>query len=273
MHYFNPTFSRKNILIRSRHIPSYGNPGVGYNVFWRRLVLVLVGIAAATVVQLFPRPPSSTRHVSRSLSNTIRTLSDHYALLLTCCGHPDHRETGQIAQQISLDVAEVLATLNGPIGLLRFEFSSSPFDSQTLGRVHSLCQELNQNIGRLLLLTSSLPLDLQTRLARTFGLLDHRQVGDAMAVLGVVEQALKTGDALPEVLPTPLVKRAYEYWLRRPEGVQLGIDLVRDENYRKFCVAVSAYLKFLGVVDELVLVVKQALGEVHVVSREVWKDV
>lgn len=38
-------------------------------------------------------------------------------------------------------------------------------------------------------------------------------------------------------------------------------------------VAVSAYLRFLGVVDELVLAVKQALGEVHVVSREVWNDV
>lgn len=261
------------MLTISRHNPSYGNPGVGYNVFWRRLVLVLVGIAAATIVQVFPRPPSSTRHISRSLSKIIRTLSDHYALLLTCCGHPDHRKTGRIAQQISLDVAEVLTTLNGPIGLLRFEFSSSSFDSQTLGKVQSLCHELNQNIGRLLFLTSSLPLDLQTRLARTFGVLDHRQVGDTMAVLGVVEQALKTGDALPEVLPTPLVKRAYQYWLRRPEELRLEVDLVRDENYRKFCVAVSAYLRFLGVVDELVLAVKQALGEVHVVSREVWNDV
>lgn len=51
------------------------------------------------------------------------------------------------------------------------------------------------------------------------------------------------------------------------------MDLIQDENYRKFCVAVSSYVKFLGVVDELVLVVKKALGEVHVVSREVWSDV
>lgn len=266
----------RQLIIPPSHIPQYGNPGVGYNVFWRRLVLVLVGIAVATIVQLFPRPPSSTRHISHSLSNAIRSLSDHYALLLTCWGHPEHRETGQIAEQISIDLAEKLTTLNGPIALLRFEFSSSPFDSKTLQTVQSLCQEMNQNIGRLLLLSASLPLDLQTRLARTFGLLDHRQVGDAMAVLGVVEQALKTGDALPEVLPTPLFKRSYEYWIRRSGESgesRLRVELMRDENYRKFCVAVSSYTKFLGVVDELVLVVKKALGEVHVVSREVWNDV
>lgn len=253
-----------------RHIPSYGNPGIGYNVFWRRLVLVLVGMTAATIVQVFPRPPSATRHVSRSLSKTIRTLSDHYALLLTCWAHPEHRETGQLSEKISLKVAEVLASLNGPIGLLHFEFSSSPFDGQTLKQVQSLCQALNQSLGRLLFLTASLPLDLQTRLAHTFGLLDHRQIGDTMAVLGVIEQALKTGDALPEVLPTPLVKRAYAYWLHRPAEMRLGVDLVRDEKYRKFCVAVSAYLRFLDVVDELVLVMKKTLGETHVVSRELW---
>lgn len=257
-------------LTDDRHIPQYGNPGVGYNVFWRRLVLVLVGITAATIVQLFPRPPSATRHISHSLSNTLRSLSDHYALLLTCWGHPEHRETGQIAEQISIDLAEVLTTLTGPIALLRFEFSSSRFDSQTLHQVQSLCHELNQNLGRLLFLSGSLPLNLQTRFAHSFGILDHRQIGDAMAVLGVVEQALKTGDALPEVLPTPLLKRSYEYWMQRSGEFKLGVDLVRDENYRKYCVAVSSYVRFLGVVDELVLVVKKTLGEVHVVSREVW---
>ncbi|KAJ5456069.1 uncharacterized protein N7458_004333 [Penicillium daleae] len=32
------------------HIAQYGNPGVSYNVFWHRLVLVLIGFAAALVV-------------------------------------------------------------------------------------------------------------------------------------------------------------------------------------------------------------------------------
>ncbi|CAG8947604.1 unnamed protein product [Penicillium salamii] len=248
------------------HIPAYGNPGWGYNVFWRRLVLVLIGSAAALIVQLFPRPPSASRHICKSLSNVIRSLSDHYALLLSCWGQG--REEGLAAEQLALDLAETLTSLDGPVALLRFEFSSSPFDSERLGQVKSLCQELNQNLGRLLYLSASLPEHLQTRLARQAGLLDHRNIGDVMAVLGIVEQSLKTGDALPEVLPTPLLKRCHDFWLSRQVDIALSTELIRDENYRRFCVAVSAYLKFLAAVDDLVLVMKGTLGESHIVNRE-----
>lgn len=89
-----------------------------------------------------------------------------------------------------------------------------------------------------------------------------------MAVLGIVEQSLKTGDALPEVLPTPLLKRCHDFWLSRQVDIALSTELIRDENYRRFCVAVSAYLKFLAAVDDLVLVMKGTLGESHIVSRE-----
>jgi hypothetical protein len=233
-------------------------------------VLVLIGSAAALIVQLFPRPPSASRHVCKSLSNVIRSLSDHYALLLSCWGQG--REEGLAAEKLALNVAESLTALDGPIALLRFEFSSSPFDSDRLGQVQSLCQELNQNISRLLYLSASLPGHLQTRLARQAGLLDHHNIGDVMAVLGVVEQSLKTGDPLPEVLPTPLLNRCHDFWTTRQVDIMLSKDLIRDENYRRFCVAVSAYLKFLAAVDDLVLVMKGTLGESHIVSRDLLHE-
>lgn len=43
---------------------------------------------------------------------------------------------------------------------------------------------------------------------------------------------------------------------------------MRDGNYCHFCAAVSSYLKCLGAVDALVLVMKGTLGESHIVSRE-----
>jgi len=82
---------------------------------------------------------------------------------------------------------------------LRLAFSSSPFYSDRLAQVKSPCQELNQHLGRLLYLSASLPEKLQLRLARQTGL-DHQNIGDVMAIQGVVEQALKAGDPLPEVL-------------------------------------------------------------------------
>ncbi|KAJ5908322.1 hypothetical protein N7495_001004 [Penicillium taxi] len=253
------------------HNPTYGNPGFGYSVFWRRLLLVIVGSGAALIVQLFPRPPSASRHICKSLSNTIRSLSDYYALLLSCWGQPD-RDEGLLAEQLAFQVAESLAALDGPVAMLRLEFSSSPFDSESLVQVKSLCQKLNQHLGRLLYLSASLPEKFQSVFTRRIGLLDHRQIGDVMAVLGVVEQALKTEDPLPEVLPTPLLKRCLEYRQAHRIEIQLTIDLMRDEDYRKFCVAISSYLKFLATVDDLVLVMKGSLGEAHIVNRELMQE-
>jgi hypothetical protein len=249
-----------------RQIPQYGNPGVGYSVFWRRLVLVFVGFAAALIVQIFPRPPSAARHICTSLSNTLRRLTDHYALLLSCWARPNNDP--RMAEQLSIEVAERLAALNGPIALLGLEFSSSRFDSASLRQVQSLCQTLNQNLGRLLLLSATLPLELQERLSRTSGVLEQRSIADVMAVLGVVAQAIKTGDPLPEVLPTPLTKRCYEYWRRSQltEVMPLQTDLIREKAYRRYCVAVMAYVKVLAAVDELVMVVKGELGEAHIVQ-------
>ncbi|KAL5361015.1 hypothetical protein BJX96DRAFT_175841 [Aspergillus floccosus] len=250
------------------HIPQYGNPGVGYTVFWRRLLLVLIGVAAATILQMFPRPPSAARHISKTLSHTLRTLSDHYALLLSCWGRPSRRDAYLLAEPLTLHLAESLVALDGPIALLRFEFSSSRFDSAALARVKTLAHSINRNLGRLLLLSAALPPAFQDRLARHTGLLDHRAIGDVMAVLAVCEQALKTGDPPPEILPAPLFRRAMEYWRDHAADLALSPELMRDENYRRFCVALSAYLKFLGTIDELVLTIKGALGEAHLVSEE-----
>ncbi|KAE8369932.1 hypothetical protein BDV27DRAFT_171665 [Aspergillus caelatus] len=249
------------------HIPQYGNPGVGYTVFWRRLLLVLIGVGAATIVQLFPRPPSAARHICKTLSHTVRTLSDHYALLLSCWGRSRH-DGRVLAEPISLQLTEGLVMLDGPIDMLRFDFSSSRFDSESLGRVKRLCHIMNRSLGQLLLLSGTLPSEFQHRLAQQTALLDHQCIGEIMAVLGMCEQALKTGDALPEILPTPLVRRAFDYWQSHPAEIDFSPDTVRDENYRRFCVALSAYLKFLGTIDELVLVIKGVLGEAHLVSHE-----
>lgn len=44
--------------------------------------------------------------------------------------------------------------------------------------------------------------------------------------------------------------------------------MVRDEDYRRYCVALGSYVRFLGKIDELVLVIKGVLGEAHLVSKE-----
>jgi hypothetical protein len=167
----------------------------------------------------------------------------------------------------------MFASLDGPIALLRLEFSSSPFDSENLSQVKSLSQDINQALGRLIYLSASLPMELQERLTLTLGVLNHHNIGDIMAVLSVVEQSLRTGNALPEVLPNPLLRRCYEYRRDAKLDIMLSKEMIRDENYRKFCLAVNAYLKFLSALDDLVLVLKRTLGESHIISKELLEAV
>ncbi|KAB8222979.1 hypothetical protein BDV33DRAFT_229069 [Aspergillus novoparasiticus] len=254
------------------HIAQYGSPGVGYNVFWHRLVLVLIGFAAALIVQVFPLPPTASRHICKSLSNALRTLSNHYALVLSCWNQSD-TNIGLIAGKISIEVDERLMSLDDSIAVLRLEFSSTPFDSESLAQVKAICQEINWALGRLLFLSVSLPVELQDRLTRRTGILDHQNIGDIMAILSMVEQALKTSSALPEVLPTPLLKQCHKHWQNSCVEIISSKEMLWGEKYRKFCVAVGSYLKFLAAVDELVLVVKGKLGESNVISRELPEGV
>ncbi|KAK1764196.1 hypothetical protein QBC33DRAFT_561941 [Phialemonium atrogriseum] len=253
------------------HINQYGLPGVGYEAFWKRLVTVLLGFVASIVVQLFPRPPSATKHVCKTLANTVRTLSDHYALLLSHWGRTDQNSPlGAVAEQISLEVSDTLLSLNGAISLLKVELSFGRFDKKVLKETQEQCQYMNQSLGRLLELSTSLPKELQDRLVRTVGILDDRSIGDIMAVLGIIELSLRTGSPLPERLPAPLVRRFFDSWYAQHRNAMLSTTLVRDENYRRYCVAMSSYLKFLSTIDDLVLVLKAGLGECHIVYQ--WED-
>ncbi|KAL7947902.1 hypothetical protein V8C42DRAFT_316069 [Trichoderma barbatum] len=255
------------------HLPQYGSPGKGYEAFWKRLVTVLLGFLAATIVQLFPKPPSATGHVCKTLSNTVRTLSDYYALLLShwSRANQDGPIGAAAVEDLTLEVAEILSSLNGSLALLKADFSAGPFDQAVLRQTQEQCQNMNQALGRLLYLSTTLPREFQERLVTALGILDDGAIGNVMAVLAIVEQALRTGSPLPERLPVPLVRTCFESLsYAQHHKIELSTSLVRDENYRRYCVAVSSYLKFLTAIDDLVLSLKETLGERHVIY--LWDD-
>ena len=247
------------------HTQQYGLPGHGYEAFYKRVVTVLLGLLAAFIVQIFPRPPSANRHIRKTLSRAVHTLSDHYALLLSHWNQNKPNPVDTVSEQISLNLAQSLITLQGPINLLKFEISLGAMDQETLRRTQGYCQDMNEALCRLLILSDTLPIEMQDRLARTLGFQDNNIVSGVFAVLGVVEQSLKSGDPLPERLPTPLVKRCYEYWSAKDRSGEFSAEIMRDPNYRRYCVAVTMYIKFLSAIDELVIVLKMALGESHIV--------
>ncbi|KAG6006708.1 hypothetical protein E4U21_006783 [Claviceps maximensis] len=261
------------------HIVQYGLPGVGYEAFWKRLVLVLIGFAAAFIVQIIPKPPSATRYVSKSLANHVRSLNDHYALLISQWSHRCRDEQQQqknagaavAAEQITLKLTEDLESLTDAISLLKVEISTTPFDRAILLRTRNKCHTMNQSLGKLLVLSANLPRHLQNRLGQNVGLVEPRSVSNVTSVLSIVEYSLRTGTPLPERLAVPLVENCFVEWYRHNERTELSVELVRSQSYRQYCVAVSAYLSFLATVDDLVEDLKATLGETHVVHQ--WEEV
>ena len=255
------------------HLTQYGLPGKGYEAFWKRVVTVLIGFLAAFLVQIFPKPPSAMTHARRTLAQSIQALSDHYALLVSHWGRSDDstRALGKVSAQITLEVAEVLLSLDPTIAVVKMEMGMSPFHQQSIRQVQEQCQYINQALGGLLAITSDLPIELQERLSHIVGIRDDRTIGDVMAVLGIMEQSLRTGSPLPERLPTPLVGRAVDTYLARGDRYPRTMRaLVGDRHRRRYCVAVTLYLKLLTSVDDLLLVLKGALGERHIVYQ--WED-
>jgi hypothetical protein len=257
------------------HIPSYGNPGVGYSVFWRRTLLVIIGFTASAIVIFIPRPPSASRHYRRILSSNIRSSKDLYALYVTSWSH-EYSDLKETSEKQILANGETLASIAGPIGLLKFEFSSSNFDAETLSHVTNLCMTINQSLSQLLVYSTLLPPHLKERFARLSGALDERVVGDLMAVLTLVEQSLQTGAPLPALLPVPLIARCVglgRAFVREENGTGKGdqglsMDMIQEAGFRKYCVVLRAFVQLLGAADELVWRVKMAVGETSAVDVE-----
>ncbi|KIW77662.1 hypothetical protein Z517_07494 [Fonsecaea pedrosoi CBS 271.37] len=253
------------------HIPSYGNPGVGYTVFWRRVLLVMIGFTASAIVIFIPRPPSASRHCRRVLASTIRDSKDLYALYVMSWTHK-HSDLEETSEKQILASVETLGGIAGPLALLRFEFSSSNFDAETLSHVANICMDINQSLSQLILFSNQLRQDYKERFAKVTGALDESLIGDLMAVLTLVEQSLETGSPLPAVLPVPLIARSAglsEAFARDKAGqLTLSIDAIKDEGFRKYCVVLSAFVQLLSAVDDLVWRVKTAVGETSYVDVE-----
>ncbi|KAG9532556.1 hypothetical protein KCU93_g1112, partial [Aureobasidium melanogenum] len=250
------------------HLPTYGNPGIGYEVFWRRTVLVLVGFAISFIVTLLPWPSSLSRNIARRLSGVLDREADHYAALLSSWSDLDGHDKHTVAvEAVTIQLAGELGALANPIGSLKFELSSSVFDSETCGRIKSITEFINYQLAHLHIRAATLSPELRQRFAIASGILDHRAIADVMVVLNIVAQSLKTGDPLPARLPTPLLKNCLDHG-HTTSVENVTVDVLKKEGVRGYTVCMSAYLGFLSGVDELVLALKEAVGEAHYIPDD-----
>ncbi len=248
----------------NNHIYQYGLPGQGYEAFWKRVVTVFIGLLAAAIVHIFPKPTSATSHACHVLAKSVSRMSDQYAMLLLSQKRPaENSSLCMLAERDSLDLGHSLSLLGASIHLVKAEMSFGPFDEQMLQKVLGECRNLNRSLSRLLNIAHALPPDLKHRFETVSGLLDDHVIGDIMAVLHRIQQSFENGASLPERLPTPLTRTFYRAWQRRQHTL-VNKALLQQESYPQYCVAISSYLQFLSTIDNLVLLLTETMGESHI---------
>ncbi|CAI0654532.1 unnamed protein product [Colletotrichum noveboracense] len=253
------------------HVPTYGNPGVGYQIFWRRVLLVLVGNASAMLIGLLPRPMTGSRQYRHILSTSLLGVKDRYALLVSTWRMPP----GDLVQFIEKETAMcdgILDAIGRPIELTKFEFSTSNIDTETLRRATYLCRSINASLAELGLYMTELPLPLRARLMSSMSIDDENLVVDLMSTLSLVQQSLDSGEPLPALLPTPLIGRALRAReVQRAKQDDLNVrEQLEGYEGRQLIGAINAFTRFLGAVDDLVMVTKKAVGETSHVNLEIF---
>jgi hypothetical protein len=266
------------ITDKCSHIPAYGNPGFGYVVFYRRLLLVLVGFAGAIIVQAFPTTPSATKHTAKGLSSTLRAISNLYAMIvakwvriasdapaaknkaLTKEGSSEPIAVSQPAQEAALAILELLVAVGPTIKSVSMEPSTSPFTAGSLENIHGLLMGITDSLAQMISQYETLPPHFRDRFRSQTAALNEALIADVLAVLHLVEAAIRTGQPLPEIMPTPLIAKSVG--LSTIKGYEsLSKSLIEDENWPAYSVLATTFPTFLARVDALVLAVKQAVGE------------
>ncbi|SPO31677.1 uncharacterized protein UTRI_06624_B [Ustilago trichophora] len=66
------------------HLQVLANSGIGIEVAWKRTLLVIIGMAVALIVMIFPRPVSSRLLLRKNMAKVTRQLNDMFIDVMEC---------------------------------------------------------------------------------------------------------------------------------------------------------------------------------------------
>lgn len=242
------------------HLPSVVNPGAGWSVAWKRVVLVLVGTAAALIMMMLP--PQSLRHdVRRSNASNIRAIARLYSMLLstwlsdmeTEVNEEDSSSSSSSSDDDSADGDSVNSPLPYAkwrpifhhrmmevatrVQQLSIQTETAKWEGSIRGKwPHKKYERLVEIQAAMLnnlaqLSTSLVKLDPRWRraLLHRTAFLNPNLITDVMAVFGIVTMSLDTGEAIHEVLPKSLLDRVFYHHSLAPHN-QHSIEIGSEES-------------------------------------------
>ncbi|KAF7295393.1 hypothetical protein MIND_01078900 [Mycena indigotica] len=254
------------------HIRALANPGFGWDVAWRRFIIVTSGVMAAGVFSLLPPSTTIRKYERTSLATNTTELGTLYCDIISFANSRRAETDPQTIVTALIAIRSRISRSMALKGNAVYEFSlKGRWPAKRYHKIMELQQQLAYSLSHLMSVVEHMePAWTRAFLQRT-RFLDTDFQGDVLAVISMISTALRTGCPLPQITPCPLLARFQtqyglhvihkdseeDYGLPR----QLTLDTLQNEQYLKFCVGVATAYNIISRLDRLMHQVKEIVGE------------
>ncbi|KAI0770884.1 hypothetical protein BD413DRAFT_553337 [Trametes elegans] len=247
---------------------------MGWQLAWRRFVLVVCGVTAAFLFSFLPPSTTLRKYQRKTMSTTVSELGAVYCSIVSFANTREHQEIarGEIVQSLvairfKLKRSMVLKTN------IVYEFSlRGRWPSNRYQKILDLQLQIAYLLSHLMSVVEHLEPAWSRAFLRRTRFLDADFQGDVLAVISMISTALRTGNPLPQITPCPLLDRFMIHThglnvIRQEADDDYGlprtmtIDTLENEQYLCFSVGVTTAFGIVLRLDKLMVATKELVGE------------
>ncbi|KAI0353282.1 hypothetical protein OH77DRAFT_1407363 [Trametes cingulata] len=247
---------------------------MGWQLAWRRFVLVVCGVTAAFLFSFLPPSTTLRKYQRMTMSTTVSELGAVYCSIVSFANTREHQEVarGEIVQSLVAIRLKLKRSLVLKTNIV-YEFSlRGRWPSNRYQKILDLQLQIAYLLSHLMSVVEHLEPAWSRAFLRRTRFLDADFQGDVLAVISMISTALRTGNPLPQITPCPLLDRFMIHThglnvIRQEADDDYGlprtmtIDTLENEQYLCFSVGVTTAFGIVLRLDKLMVATKELVGE------------
>jgi len=247
--------------------------GGGAAVAWQRFVLAAIGVTASAIFSYLPPSTTIRKYHRISLSTTTTEIGNLYCAIISYATTRKEKDLQTIVNNMTA-LRSKLRRMRSQTANVGYEISlRGKWPIERYEKILELQMDLAHYLTHFLLVVDRLEPRWTSVFLRRTRFVDSAFLGDVLAVITMISNALRTGMALPQITPAPLLDR---FWrdqhgfniLRQNEEAddyglprKVTFETLKDEQYMLFSVAVSRAYSIISHLDLLMVATKELVGE------------
>ncbi|KAI0635211.1 hypothetical protein C8Q77DRAFT_1106698 [Trametes polyzona] len=266
----------------------FQNVGIGWDVAWRRWVLVMIGCAASFILMMLP-PKSGRKAVRLRNASVLSGLSYLYSHLTSLWLNPETEAFGH-GTKWPAELREKIIALAEQIQDLRVRTAMSKWEGSVRGawaseEYNRLLEVESDMLASLILLGGALA-NLDPELRRSTlpytHVLNPHFISDVMSTFFLISQSLQTGEPLHQAQYKNLADRLHYHGGLAASGPGSDANAnarkthmrqsLTSYEYMFYATAVVAVLQAVNSLNEARTIVARLCGEVPLEGFERWRE-